>query len=124
MPFRFAILSSCCFLLLCPVANAQLIRDEVRDDRRICTYVGSEPSPDGTGAAERSLAQEPAVPCPITLPYRDPNPPGNAALRRETTTAVNRLCVYEQGGIEYEIGVPLAVRCAMTPALLAQAQTR
>lgn len=102
----------------CP-AHAQLVSDEIRDDQRICTYVGSEQLTNDT-VAPRTLTTSLAQPCPATPPYRDPNqrPPDNAALRAETTNAANRLCTYEQGGIEYQLSVPIAVRCAQTPALL------
>ncbi len=100
-------------------ARAQLISDEVRGERRICTYFGSDRSPNDEIVA-RTLAVGLGQPCPATAPYVDPNAPvpPNAALLGESTTATNRVCLYEQGGIEYRISVPLTQRCAMTPALL------
>lgn len=106
-------------------AQAQLVSDEVRGDQRICTYVGSERLGNDAVAA-RTVTTALSQPCPTTAPYRDPGqrPPDNAALRSETTNATSRICTYEQGGSEYQLSVPLTIRCAPTPALLERAANR
>lgn len=100
-------------------ANAQLISNEVRGDQRVCVYVGSPTLPNDASGARGvmvGLGQE----CPVSAPYSDPDAPipSNAALRSDTTDASNRTCTYEQGGVDYRVTVPIAVRCAMTPGLL------
>lgn len=104
-------------------AHAQLISSEIRGDERVCVYVGSPTLPNdasGARATTVGLGQE----CPVSAPYSDPNAPipSNAALRSEATDASNRICTYEQGGVDYRVTVPIAVRCAMTPGLLEREQ--
>lgn len=102
----------------CP-AHAQLVSDEVRGDQRLCTYFGSVSLPNDTLSA-RTLTIGLGQNCPAVAPYSDPDqrPPSNAALRGESTNSTNRFCIYEQGGINYELTIPVAFNCAMTPALL------
>jgi len=104
-------------------ACAQLIRSEVRGDQRICVYVGSPTLPNDASGA-RGVAVALGQECPVSAPYSDPDAPipSNAALRSETTDASNRICTYEQGGVDYRVTIPIAVRCAMTPGLLEREQ--
>lgn len=106
-------------------ARAQLIADDVRGDQRVCTYVGSPSLPNDASDARAvtvPLGQE----CPATAPYADPNTPipANAAFRGETTDATNRICLYEQAGVDYRVTIAITARCAMTPALLEREQQR
>lgn len=100
-------------------AQAQLVRDEVRGDARVCTYFGSDLLPNGALGA-RTVTVGLGQSCPATAPNLGPNqrPPDNATLRSEATNATNRICTYEQGGIEYQLSVPITIRCGRTPALL------
>lgn len=102
-------------------AQAQLLSEQVVDQRRLCVYVGSDQSPDGQ-IIPRSTIVPASQPCPGVAPFRDPNRPipGNAALVRETTDNAHRQCVYAQGGVEYYREIDLTQRCAMTPDLLNQ----
>ncbi|SEM02240.1 hypothetical protein SAMN05216382_3129 [Sphingomonas palmae] len=104
-------------------ACAQLIGNEIRGDQRICTYVGSPTVPNDTLDA-RTVTLAVGQECPVAAPYVDPDAPipSNAALRSETTSATNRFCIYEQGGVSYQVTVEIEVRCAMTPALLERDQ--
>lgn len=107
---------------LCAPARAQLVREQVDGTRRICIYYGSDRLP-GDQLVDRALVVGVGQSCPVTAPYVDPNAPAppNAALLGEETTATQRVCLYGEGGIEYRLSVPLARRCAMTPALLDEA---
>lgn len=109
-------------LLFAPSAHAQLLSDQVSGEQRTCTYVGSDSVADGQIIPRRAIVSA-AQPCPDIAPYRDPNlpAPSNAFLARETTQNGQRQCVYSQGGVEYSRLIPLAQRCAMTPALLDRA---
>lgn len=100
-------------------ARAQLIRDEVRGNERVCTYYGSDILPNDQVVA-REFVVGLAQGCPATAPYHDPNAPApaNARLMGETTGGGNRVCLYEQGGVEYQLTVSATFACAMTPALL------
>ena len=105
-----------------PVA-AQLLRQETQGTKVVCTYVGTRQLPDGQ-VVPRTLTVDLGRPCPESAPYRDPNAPvpGNAALRSETTSAADRICVYEQGAVDYPVSIPLSQRCAPTPDLLRRAR--
>ncbi len=109
-------------LLVCSPAHAQLISDTVRGDQRICTYFGSEILPNDQ-IVSRTLTIGLGESCPATAPYVDPDarPPANARLTGQSTGGSGRVCVYEQGGIEYQLTVPIGIACAMTPALLDRA---
>lgn len=103
--------------------RAQLISDEVRGDQRVCTYFGSDTLPNDEVVA-RTISVGLGQSCPATAPHHDPNAPipPNARLIRETTAGTNRICIYEQGGVQYQMPLSLQRNCAMTPALNAAAQ--
>jgi hypothetical protein len=124
MPVRHLLLVSswigCALIPFTAPAQAQLIREEIQNNQRRCIYFGSETLPNDQVIA-RSVTVGLGQNCPATAPYRDPNAsvPGNARLFRESTTSEhNRVCIYEQGGVEYQRSIPVSRRCAMTPALL------
>lgn len=105
-------------------AVAQLVSEQLSDTNRICTYAGSDMSASGQEVARTAivgLGQD----CPSTAPYRSPDAPvpPNASFRGEQTTSSNRLCLYSEGGIDYQVTINLSQRCAMTPALLQQELT-
>lgn len=99
-------------------ARAQLISDEVRGDQRVCSYYGSDTLPNDEVVA-RTLSIGLGQNCPATAPYHDPNAPvpANARLLRDSATGSKRVCIYEQGGVQYQVPVAITVSCAMTPAL-------
>ncbi len=100
-------------------ARAQLVREQVDGNRRICIYYGSDSLP-GDQTLDRALAVGLGQSCPLSAPYVDPNAPAppNAAFLGEETNATQRVCRYGEGGIEYRLSIALTRRCAMTPALL------
>jgi hypothetical protein len=125
--FRY-ISSAVAALTLCSLATApaaaQLLSETLQGTERVCTYVGNDTLPDGQ-VVPRTFSVGAGQNCPATAPYRDPNAPvpANAMLTGERTTATDRICVYEEGGLQYQLSVDLSLRCAMTPALLERART-
>ena len=104
-------------------ARAQILSEQLQDNQRVCTYAGTDTLPDGQ-VVPRTFVVGLGQDCPATAPYRDPNAavPPNAALLGERTGAGARVCVYGEGGIEYQVPIAVTLRCAMTPALLEQEQ--
>ena len=125
---RFPLLSAAIpvgLAALSTAGHAQLISETVTDNVRLCTYYGTDTNPDGQ-IVPRTFPVGIGQDCPATAPYRDPDAPvpPNAMLTGERTGAANRICVYEEGGLQYQLTVTLAIRCAMTPALLDRERTR
>lgn len=115
-PFRYALAMT---LLIPATGHAQLLSEQVQDNSRICTYYGSDTTPDGQ-TLPRTFNVGIGQNCPASAPYRDPNAPvpPNAMLIGERTTSVSRICLYEEGGLQYSLSVDIGLRCAATPALL------
>lgn len=103
----------------CPSwTGAQLVSEDAQGSRRVCTYYGSETLPNDEVVA-RSVTVGLGQSCPATAPYRDPNAPAppNARLLRDSTSDAGRICVYEEGGVEYQQSISIRSPCGMTPAL-------
>lgn len=117
------LLSSTIALSMPSPVGAQLVSETVNDTSRTCVYYGSDVSPDGQVTPRNvvvGLGQE----CPAVAPHRDANAPvpPNALLTGEQTNANNRICLYNEAGIEYRLTIAMTLRCAVTPALAQQAQ--